>query len=130
MGEVEVEPMEDIMEDQVGAMVVEIEMETEEIQVEIRATDVTVAQVETATNNLAPTLTKVKQETEMEEEAVEEEEESVLEMFWRLVLMFVLDFQLVFSLLVWVDVPNDSLAENKLGKNICNNPKLHFSILI
>ena len=85
------------------------------------------AQVETATNNLAPTLTKVKQETEMEEEAVEEEG-SVLEMFWRLVLMFVLDFQLVFSQPVWVDVPNDALAENKLGKNICNNPKLHFSI--
>merc|ERR1712200_367894 len=118
MGEVEVEPMEDIMEDQVGAMVVEIEMETEEIQVEIRATDVTVAQVETATNNLAPTLTKVKQETEMEEEAVEEEEESVLEMFWRLVLMFVLDFQLVFSQPVWVDVPNDALAKNELEKKI------------
>merc|ERR1719233_2517385 len=62
--EVEVETVEDIMEDQVGAMVVEIEMETEEIQVEIRATDVMAAQVETATNNLAPTLTKVKQETE------------------------------------------------------------------
>jgi len=129
--EVEVETtVEDIMEDQVGAMVVEIEMETEEIQVEIRVTDVMAAQVETATNNLAPTLTKVKQETEMEEEAVEEEEESVLEMFWRLVLMFVLDFQLVFSQPVWVDVPNDALAENKLEKNICNNPKLHFSILI
>jgi len=115
--EVEVETtVEDIMEDQVGAMVVEIEMETEEIQVEIRVTDVMAAQVETATNNLAPTLTKVKQETEMEEEAVEEEEESVLEMFWRLVLMFVLDFQLVFSQLVWADVPNDVLAENKAKK--------------
>jgi len=121
--EVEVETTEvevETMEDQVGAMVVEIEMETEEIQVEIRVTDVMAAQVETATNNLAPTLTKVKQETEMEVEAVEEEEEegSVLEMFWRLVLMFVLDFQLVFSQLVWVDVPNDALAKNKLEKKI------------
>jgi len=120
--EVEVETTEvevETMEDQVGAMVVEIEMEIEEIQVEIRVTDVMEAQVETATNNLAPTLTKVKQETEMEEEAVEEEEEeSVLEMFWRLVLMFVLDFQLVFSQLVWVDVPNDALAKNRLEKKI------------
>jgi len=120
--EVEVETTEvevETMEDQVGAMVVETEMEIEEIQVEIRVTDVMAAQVETATNNLAPTLTKVKQETEMEVEAVEEEEEgSVLEMFWRLVLMFVLDFQLVFSQLVWVDVPNDALAKNKLEKKI------------
>merc|ERR1711970_836510 len=110
------------MEVEVETMEVEVETmeaEIEAMQVEIRATDVMAAQVETATNNLAPTLTKVKQETEMEVEAVEEEEEgSVLEMFWRLVLMFVLDFQLVFSQLVWVDVPNDALAKNKLEKKI------------
>jgi len=112
--EVEVEAMvEDIMEEEVGVVEQEREMETEGIQVEARITDVmVVALVETATNNLDPTQTKAKEATE----EVVEEEESVLEMYWRLVLMFVLDFQLVFSQLVWADVPNDALAENKAKK--------------
>jgi len=127
--EVEVEAMvEDIMQEEVGIVEQEREMETEGIQVEARITDVmVVALVETATNNQDPTQTKAKEGTE---EVVEEEEESVLEMYWRLALMFVLDFQLVFSQLVWADVPNDALAENKAKKCLQPSKIAPFSILI
>merc|ERR1711884_948336 len=126
--EVEVEAMvEDIMEEEVGVVEQEREMETEGIQVEARTTDVmVVVLLGTATNNLDPTQTKAKEVTE----EVMEEEESVLEMYWRLALMFVLDFQLVFSQLVWADVPNDALAENKAKKCLQPSKIAPFSILI